>query len=227
MLIVTLPEGSFRANCYVVVGDDGVSCAVVDPGPGSAEMIADVLVSNGLTLMAVLLTHAHIDHSADAAKVADAHDVPVWVHSADRALLTRPSLGLNADFLGFLRQLGADSPREPARLQFWDGQDQVCVAGLSVAPLHAPGHTPGCTLLCVEDADSTVVLCGDVVFRGSVGRTDLPGGDPAVMRDSLREVVLTLPERAQLLPGHGPATTLGAERRSNPYLQPAFLEARP
>jgi len=223
MHVVSFPAGPWQANCYVVSGD-GARCVVIDPGVGAADVVADLVAERGWVVEGVLLTHGHVDHVASAAAVADAHGVPAWLHEADRALLHETGLGPQADAL--VAQLGVRLA-EPADLRLLRGGERLDVAGLSFGVVHAPGHRPGCVLfrLVPPGAEPTapVVFTGDVVFAGSIGRTDLPGGDHAAMLGTLATVVLALPDDATLLPGHGPQTTLARERATNPFLRDAYL----
>lgn len=223
MLIAGFPSGPWQANCYVVSGD-GRRCVVIDPGMGAAAEVERIVGERGLTVEGVLLTHGHIDHVADAAAVADAHGVPAWLHAADRELLTDPGPGIRQALAPLF---GALDLREPADLRLLAGGETVDVAGLAFRVVHAPGHRPGCVLFRLPLADSAplteVVFTGDVVFAGSIGRTDLPGGDPDAMVTTLAGVVLGLPDTAALLPGHGGQSTMARERADNPYLQPSFL----
>lgn len=226
MFISSFAAGPFQANTYVVAGPGASGCVVIDPGIQSSEIVARVLSESNLTLEGVLLTHGHIDHVAEAAGIADAAGVPAWLHAADRELLTDAGPGLAP----LVAQFGIDL-REPADLRLLHGGETVTVAGLSFDVVHAPGHRPGCVLfrlaLPPDEADpgrpAEAIFAGDVLFAGSIGRTDLPGGDPRAMMATLRDVVLALPDDALVLPGHGDATIMGAEKASNPYLQPSFL----
>lgn len=229
MFITSFPAGPWQANCYVVAAPGAQRCVVVDPGVQAAEVIGRVVAEAGLEVAGVLLTHGHIDHVASAAEVADAAGVPAWIHTADRELLTDAGPVL-APARELLRSLGGEL-REPADLRLLRGGEAVEVAGLSFHVVSAPGHRPGCVLFRLglpQDGDDPgrpgeVVFTGDVLFAGTIGRTDLPGGDPDAMVATLRDVVLGLPDDALLLPGHGDATTMAAERANNPYLQPRFL----
>ena len=184
-----------------------------------------VLADNSLQLAAVLLTHGHVDHCGDAAALANEHEVPVFMHSGDRAWLTHPALGLGAGTEAMLAEMGCATLPEPRQLELLDSVRDLQLAGIEFTVTPAPGHSPGCVLFRVADQDGPIVFTGDVVFQGSIGRTDLPGGDMSVMRDSLRDTILGLPDDTRLLSGHGPGTTMGVERGTNPYLQTSFLEA--
>lgn len=226
MFLASFPAGPWQANCYLFGLTDG-HVVVVDPGVDAAETVRRAVEEHDLTVDAVLLTHGHIDHVAEAAQVADHFGVPAWLHGADRELLTDPSSG-REQMQQMIAQLGVEV-REPADLRLIEGGETLHAAGADFEVVHAPGHRPGCVLFRVRpdeplegDLDE-LIFTGDVVFAGSIGRTDLPGGDDAVMRATLRDVVLPLPDAAALLPGHGPTTTMNHERTTNPYLQEAYL----
>ena len=211
----------------------------------SADRIAQIVADHDITPVAVLLTHGHVDHAASAALVADRYGARCWVGAGDLGQLSDPLSGLPDELHPMLAELlaaegGPEQQRSRAlpatMLQLPPGP--VRLAGLDFTLLPAPGHTPGSTLIALafraEDDDDdgddagddtggseqvrTVVFTGDVVFAGTIGRTDLPGGDHPTMLRTLDEVVLSLPEDAILLPGHGAQTTLARERVSNPYL---------
>ncbi len=191
-----------------------------------AAAVVDRLVSeSSRTPVAVLSTHGHLDHVADAHTVADTYGIPVWIHAADRHLLTDPGAGLGPEGAELVRSLyGSETLPEPADVREWEDADWYGFAGLRWTVLHAPGHTPGSVLLHASDGNESRLLSGDVLFRGSIGRMDLPGGSMPEMVASLRDIVLTLPYDLAVLPGHGQATSIGRECATNPYLQPSFLE---
>ncbi len=233
LLEVTSPL--LGARCTVVVADDG-SCVVVDAGALVAATVLTAVEERGLRPQAVLATHGHADHTWDAAELARRLDVPVVVHAADAYRLQDPwgTLGALGRAVGYaegplaaeLRRLGADPAAWVApstvRLLGEDGaaEDRLELGGLTLHVRHAPGHTEGSVLYLLEpEGDAPVALTGDVLFAGTIGRTDLPGGDPAAMARTLRDVVRALPPRTVLLPGHGPATDLATELARNPYLR--------
>lgn len=225
MFLASFASGAWQANCYLIAAAEKDECVIVDPGQDAAPLVAEVVAEHGLRPAAVLATHGHFDHVADAAAVADEYGVPVYVHRADRHLLSDPGAGLDPGGAAMVRRLVGADMAEPAQLRLYD--DALQVAGLDFVIHHAPGHTAGSVLLALATTEhpgvEQIVFSGDVVFAGSVGRTDLPGGDQPTMLRSLREVVLKLPDRTALLPGHGPQTSMAVERVQNPYLQPDFL----
>ena len=228
MFLASFPAGPWQANCYVVSAD-GRRAVIFDPGVDAFEPITQIVDENELSVEAVLLTHGHIDHVATAAQVADHYGVPAYLHEADRELLTDPSSG-RAEMAAMIAQLGVDV-REPADLRLLSGGESVDAAGMQFEVVHAPGHRPGCVLfrhaltepLPEASEVSEIVFSGDVVFAGSIGRTDLPGGDHNVMLATLADIVVQLPDSAVLLPGHGPQTSMARERATNPYLQDSYL----
>jgi glyoxylase-like metal-dependent hydrolase (beta-lactamase superfamily II) len=217
MLIATVPAEAFGTNCYVVATAAGEQCVVVDPGIGVVDRLDEVLAEHRLRPAAVLLTHGHLDHTFSVAPVCGARDITAYIHPADRELLADPAKGLSTDLDSlFGGRLTYAEPRDVAELP--DG-GPITVAGLELIVDHAPGHTKGSVLFRVAGADGPVCFSGDVLFAGSIGRTDLPGGDLTEMLVSLRDKVLPLADETLVLPGHGPSTTIGRERSTNPYLR--------
>ncbi|KPJ80536.1 MAG: hypothetical protein AMS19_09375 [Gemmatimonas sp. SG8_23] len=212
MKIRTFTGGGFGENAYLAVCERSGACVAVDPGAGSPQLVGAV-EAEGLSLEAILLTHAHLDHVEGVSVVrAFAPEAPIWLHPDD--------LGL---YHGVQRQaamfgLRAEPQPEPT--------DEI-VPGESIAfgashfeVRFTPGHAPGHVVFVSPDHD--LALVGDVVFQGSIGRTDLPGGDFRTLMTSIREQILTLPDATVLYPGHGPSTTVGFERVGNPFLVPHY-----
>jgi hydroxyacylglutathione hydrolase len=220
VLIAGFPAGSFATNCYVVAPGPGEECVIIDPGQDAEAGIAEVLATHRLKPVAVVLTHGHIDHVWSVAPVCGARDIPAYIHPSDRALLSDPARGLPPQAgWQLLAGLTFTEPDDVAELA---DQMTIRLAGVELVVDHAPGHTPGSVTFRAPEG---VMFSGDLLFAGSIGRTDLPGGDYPAMLDSLARVCLTLPDEIQVLPGHGPQTTIGAERASNPFL--AGLTPRP
>ncbi|HSK26631.1 MAG TPA: MBL fold metallo-hydrolase [Jiangellales bacterium] len=222
MLVVGFPAQAFATNCYVVAPAEGEECVVVDPGFGVVDRLEEVLREHRLRPAAVLLTHGHADHVWSVTPVCGSRDVPAYVHGADRYRLRDPLATLDPAVVAMLaQQFGAAGRwREPDDVRGLDDARPLEVAGLRWGVVHAPGHTEGSVMFRLDrPGQPGLLLSGDVLFAGSIGRTDLPGGDHAAMLVSLRDRVLPLDDTTEVLPGHGPATTIGRERRSNPYLQ--------
>jgi hydroxyacylglutathione hydrolase len=208
--IIALANGAFQENCYLVADPAAREAAIVDPGE-EADLFLARLRTEGWTLQAIWLTHAHLDHVAGVSAIREATGAPVWLHPADRRLYDRApdqarAFGLTLDRLA------------PPDREFREG-DPAVVGDLAFDVLHTPGHSPGSVSL----AGCGVVFVGDVLFAGSVGRTDLPGGDTATLLASIRTRLYALPDETVVYAGHGPATTIGEEKRANPFarLRPA------
>jgi len=222
MLVTGFPAGSFQTNCWLVATGPGSEALVVDPGQDALPGIAELCARHRLKPVAALLTHGHLDHLWTVAPLAGANGIPAFIHPADRHLLTDPLAGFAPEAraaFGWLRLQEPDDVRELA-----DGQT-IDLAGLRVTVDHTPGHTAGHVTFRLPPVDQPEqgtepprLLAGDLVFAGSIGRTDLPGGSMREMLASLATRFLTLPDETVVLPGHGPETTVGRERASNPFL---------
>ena len=211
MLVTGFPAGAFAANCYVVAPARGAECVIVDPGQDAQQGIDELLIRYRLKPIAVLLTHGHIDHMWSVAPVCGAKGIPAYIHPDDRELLADPAKGLS---LAVGQQLfGGITFTEPDDVRELADGSALSLAGLDFTVRHTPGHTPGSVTFGSENG----LFTGDLLFAGSIGRTDLPGGDHQTMLRSLART-LTLPDDTLVLPGHGPQTTIGAERRTNPFL---------
>ncbi len=211
MRIIQIPNGPFVENCYLVVDEQARECAVVDPGE-EAGLILHKVAATGAKPVAIWLTHAHIDHVVGVPRVAEETGAPVWLHPADRPLYD--AVPEQAAWFGL------EAPALPPPDRTFAHGDVVHVGELAFQVRHTPGHSPGSVCL----VGPGVVLGGDVLFAGSIGRTDLPGGDFDTLIASIERELLSLPEATIVYTGHGPETTVGHERRSNPFLTGA---ARP
>jgi hydroxyacylglutathione hydrolase len=221
VFIAGFPAGPWGTNCYVVATGAGAECVVVDPGKDAAAGVAEVVREHGLKPVAVLVTHGHIDHMWCVAPVAGSYDATAYIHPDDRHLLTDPMAGMSPETAGMLLG-GKYEFAEPDDVsEIGDGAD-LELAGLRFHVDHTPGHTPGSITFRTPYGDaaeiSQVMFSGDLLFAGSIGRTDLPGGDHAVMLQSLASKVLTLPDDIAVLPGHGEQTSIAQERATNPFL---------
>jgi hydroxyacylglutathione hydrolase len=222
VLVTGFPAEAFGTNCYVVAAGPGEQCLIVDPGVGVLDQLDEVLAQHRLFPAAVLLTHGHFDHTFSVAPVCGARGITAYVHPADREMLANPAIGLGVSVEElFGGRYTYTEPDDVAELT--DGAT-LSLAGLELTVDHAPGHTGGSVLFRLPGEQSEwdaeqLCLSGDVLFAGSIGRTDLPGGSTETMLTSLRDKILPLADDTVVLPGHGPATTIGRERAQNPYLR--------
>jgi glyoxylase-like metal-dependent hydrolase (beta-lactamase superfamily II) len=219
-LIAGFPAGPWGTNCYVAATGPGSECVVIDPGKDAAVGVAEVVREHRLKPVAVLVTHGHVDHMWCVAPVAGTYDATAWIHPRDRHLLADPMAGMSPDTIAML---GGDHHwAEPDDVkELADGQG-LELAGLRFLVDHTPGHTQGSVTFRTpypdHDEVSELMFSGDLLFAGSIGRTDLPGGDHAAMLRSLATKVLPLADDIVVLPGHGDQTSIGRERATNPFL---------
>ncbi|MGH3975564.1 MAG: MBL fold metallo-hydrolase [Pseudonocardiaceae bacterium] len=226
MLVAGFAAGSFQANCFVLAAEAGGPCVVVDPGEGAEKPLDELLRKHRLDPVAVLLTHGHFDHIFAVTPVCDGHDIPAWIHPEDRVLLSDPMRALSADVRQFFG--GRVQLREPREVRALDDRTSLELAGLAFTVDHTPGHTQGSVTFRSASGDGyDLLVSGDTLFAGSIGRTDLPGGDHQQMFISLRDKILTLDDQTVVLPGHGPRTTIGRERAINPFLRGLAAPGRP
>jgi hydroxyacylglutathione hydrolase len=200
----------FAENCYVC--HDGGEAVLIDPGtatPAERDLVGDYIARNGLTVRHLLLTHAHIDHILGCAHFARAYGMTWELHPEDLPLLDNAELQA--------RMFGVPLERPPAPDASLAEGDEIRFGGAVWRVLHAPGHSPGS--VCFHDAANGFVIAGDVLFQGSIGRTDLWGGSTETLLASIRDKLLPMPDETVVYPGHGPATTVGEERRTNPFLR--------
>lgn len=209
----TFAGGPFAQNGYLAVGADGTSAAAIDPGATAAAMVS-AIQARDLNLVAVLLTHAHLDHVEGVATVLDAiPETPIHLHPDDRRLYDMVPAQAAAFGLPAL-------PTPPPPTDELAHGQSFDLGGSTLEVRHAPGHAPGHVIFF--DAEAELAFVGDVIFAGSIGRTDLPGGDFRTLMESIRTQVLTLPDPTRLLTGHGPETTVQHERVGNPFLIPHY-----
>lgn len=209
--IRTFVAPGFGENAYIVWAPHSTEAIAIDPGNSVPGMLA-LLSSERLTLSAIVLTHAHLDHIEGIAKLRAAHDAPIHMHPGDRLLYDHAptqaqQFGMRVD------------PLPPPDHELEHGQ-QLAIGGVTLEVRHVPGHSPGHVLL--HCAEAGIAFVGDIVFQGSIGRTDLPGGDFAQLIAGIREQVFTLPPNTALYPGHGPPTSVEHERSTNPFLVPHY-----
>ena len=207
MMLECLTVGPLQENCYLLADLATKEAVLIDPGDEAPRLLR-ALDERELTLQAVWLTHAHFDHVGAVAEVLERYPVPLYLHPADAPLLAHASA--SAARWGIpLKQPSTDF------LPLSDGQT-LTLGGLRAHCLFTPGHAPGHIAFYLPEEE--VVIAGDALFQGSIGRTDLPGGDHAQLLESIRTKLLTLPPQTKVHPGHGPATTVGREAQSNPFL---------
>ncbi|MCW2571176.1 MAG: hydroxyacylglutathione hydrolase [Frankiales bacterium] len=223
MLVRGFPAAAFDTNCWVVAPAAGEECVVIDPGIGVEATLDEVLRQDNLRPVAVLLTHGHLDHTFSVTPVCGAKGIPAWIHPGDRELLADPMKGLSPESRTMFG--GRLEWTEPDDIALLDPAAPLELAGLRFGVDFAPGHTPGSVVFRTPGVDvggeaaAPVMFSGDVLFAGSIGRTDLPGGSWEQMQESLARVVLTAPDDTIVHCGHGSSTTIGRERTANPYLQ--------
>lgn len=206
MKVMRFPLGALFANGYLVYDEDG-NAFFVDPGGDPDDVIA-VIEGNSLELKIILLTHGHVDHIAGVKALQDRYDCPVAVHEDDFGMLANPTKNLS--------QFAGESVKVDGRVKPLSDGESIKIGSILIRVIHTPGHTPGSVCYLASHEGEEVLFSGDTIFALSVGRTDLPGGDFAALESSLRKLDY-LPDDLKVLPGHGPETTLGRERRENPF----------
>lgn len=207
-----------RTNCYVVFRRGDREALIVDPGDGATYQLRQLLSEHRLAPRGVLLTHGHLDHIWSAQRFADRHEIPVYIHSGDRAMLRNPLRGVGPRLTQRLVGVLCSEPDQV--IEVADG-DRLSVAGIPISVDHTPGHTPGSSTFRISgEPHPDIVFTGDTLFAGTVGRTDLGGGSGNHLLGSIISKLLVLDDHTLVLPGHGERTTIGLERRSNPFLQP-------
>ncbi len=229
MFITGFPAGMLQCNCYVLAPSQGADAIIVDPGQRAFGPLRRILDENRLTPAAVLLTHGHIDHMWSAQKVGDTYGCPVFVHPEDRVMLTDPIKGFGPRLAQLAMSTMFREPRQVVELDR-DG-DKIELGGVTVTIDHTPGHTRGSVVFRVSGAltpgdpeflpagPAELAFTGDTLFKQSIGRTDLFGGSGRDLLTSIVSKLLVLDDATLVLPGHGPTSTIGAERRTNPFLE--------
>lgn len=206
-----------QCNCYVLAPREGADAIIVDPGQRAFAPLRRILDERRLTPAAVLLTHGHIDHMWSAQKVADTYGCPVYIHPEDRFMLTDPIAGIGPKVAQLAMGAFFKEPRQVVELDR-DG-DKVEVGGITVAVDHTPGHTKGSVVFRVSHDAQQLAFTGDTLFKQSIGRSDLLGGSGRELLTSIVEKLLVLDDATVVLPGHGPKSTIGDERRFNPFIE--------
>ncbi|MDP8939482.1 MAG: MBL fold metallo-hydrolase [Actinomycetota bacterium] len=207
MILEMLTVGPFQENCYVIGDEASGEGALVDPGD-EAYRIALAVEQTEVEIGQILLTHAHIDHIGAVAQLAEEYACPILIHAeAEPMLAQAPTQAM---------MMGLKFGKVPSADRYIEDEEVVEVGGLRLKALYTPGHAPGHLAFYVEEEG--LVLSGDALFAGSVGRVDLPGGSMEVLMNSITERLLTLPDETRVYPGHGPETTIGNEKAYNPFL---------
>lgn len=212
MIVKSFPVGMLQCNCTIVACPKTKQAMVVDPG-GEADRILETLRGLGLTVTVVVHTHAHFDHAAGTQAIKDATGAPAWLHPGDRFLID--GFAEQGKMVGLPLDLGP-GPEIDGELEH---HQEVRFGEACSLVLHTPGHTPGSVCFSLRTPDGPLLLSGDTLFRMGIGRTDFPGGDYDLIQTSLRDQLLALEDTTRVIPGHGPETTIGQERRENPFLR--------
>lgn len=213
MLIETFEAPLFGTNCWILAPAPKSECIIIDPGAPSVEAHVDEIIERlGLKPVAVIATHGHLDHTFSIRPIADGYGIPVKIHVNDRRALAHPEALHRSEFISSLGNL---TFTEPAVVEELHHGDSFNLLDIEFTALHSPGHTAGSMMFRAED----ILISGDVLFKGSIGRTDLPTGSHEQMLSTLRSRVLPLDDEIRVLPGHGDETTIGIERKNNPYLK--------
>ena len=214
LLIDSFAAPMFATNCWVLASAPGSECVVIDPGmPDVSLALEEILQRHNLKPVAVIATHGHLDHTFSIQPIADGYAIPTYIHREDRAYLSVPEKLLSEEFASTVAEMNFVEPSQVRELRNGEVIDLV---GLSFRAIHAPGHTRGSLMFEVSEQ---VLVSGDVLFAGSIGRTDLPMGSAKDMEETLRKKVIPLSDHLEVLPGHGPRTSMAREKKSNPYLK--------
>lgn len=214
MLVRSFPAPIFATNCWIIAPSEGSECIIVDPGmPDISRDIEMIIEEHKLKPVAALLTHGHLDHTFSITPLADGYDIPAYIHSEDRRFIADPA-GIHGE--QFIAQLEAMTFVEPKKVNELKNGATLELLGMKITAIHAPGHTRGSLMFTINDE---ILISGDVLFAGSIGRTDLPTGSSKEMINTLKTKVLTLSDDLRVLTGHGPETTIKFEQKNNPYLK--------
>ena len=227
MILEVIAAPYFATNCWIFAPSKNSECFIVDPGmavPNLLPAITERLHAHNLKPIATLVTHGHLDHTFSVTPLCKGYDIPAYVHKTDSKLIADPFKILipGGPIDSLLKDFGTLEFTNPDELIAFEDKFKINIAGFDIVAHHAPGHTAGSATFVVNEE---FLIAGDVLFAGAIGRTDLPSGSSADMKVSLRNKILPLADELIVLPGHGPQTTIGRERKNNPYLQEDFLNS--
>lgn len=208
--VEVIPVTQWVQNCTILCPGNGGPAVLIDPG-GEIDRVMQTAEAIDAKIEAILITHGHIDHIGGLHEAIAATGAPVWLHPDDNWLYEQPLFGMPAVGL----------PKDPTYIT---DEDTIEVAGMSFRVLHTPGHSPGHVCFWIDGLDEPLLIGGDLIFMGSIGRTDLPRGDLRQLVRSVREKIWTLPDETTILPGHGPTTTIGFEKKVNPFVSLEAIE---
>ena len=214
MFVASFPAPMYATNCWIIAGGRGQECIIVDPGmPDISHEVNAIIEENNLKPVAALITHGHLDHTFSVKPLADGYGIASYIHSEDREYLLKPQGAHGPEFIATLDAMKFEEPVDTRNLRHGDLLE---ILDLKITAIHSPGHTRGSTMFNINDE---LLISGDVLFAGSIGRTDLPSGSHEAMIKTLKTRVLPLSDDLRVLPGHGPETTIKFERKNNPYLK--------
>jgi glyoxylase-like metal-dependent hydrolase (beta-lactamase superfamily II) len=214
MFVASFPAPMYATNCWIIAGGRGQECIIVDPGmPDISHEVKAIIEENNLKPVAALITHGHLDHTFSVKPLADGYGIASYIHSEDREYLLKPQGAHGPEFIATLDAMKFEEPVDTRNLRHGDLLE---ILDLKITAIHSPGHTRGSTMFNINDE---LLISGDVLFAGSIGRTDLPSGSHEAMIKTLKTRVLPLSDDLRVLPGHGPETTIKFERKNNPYLK--------
>ena len=227
MILELVQAQYFGTNCWIFAASKNSECFIVDPGMAIPDLVAEiseVISRHNLKPIATVVTHGHLDHTFSVCAFDEKYGVATYIHPKDREFLSNPAgiMTPGGPTTEILRQMGVTDFSEPSEVREMVNGTEIDIAGFRLRALHAPGHTPGSTVFLVNDE---YLISGDVLFKNSIGNTTFRLGSSEDMKRTLRGVILPLPDDLIVLPGHGPETTIGAERRNNDYLQERFLRS--
>ncbi len=220
-----MPAEAFQTNCWIFAPNRNSECFIVDPGitaPSIVPALTEVFRKFNLKPIATIITHGHLDHTFSVLPFSQEYGVSTYIHKVDRPALKNPFSVLAKD--GMTKQImdsfGVTEFKEPEKIETLHGGERFSLAGFDLTAIHAPGHTAGSTMFLVNDE---YLISGDVLFHSGIGRTDMPTASDSDMRKTLQHKILPLGDEVNVLPGHGQVTTIGRERKHNPYLTDSYL----